>query len=145
MIFKNFILIIIVNVLFACGVNKSDKSIVGKYKSKEYGYMSELIMGMKKESYIHNSTLALAADSTYILNNCGNTIKGNWKITGDTLLLICLENKYDNDSLNKVRPPLSCGKKPQKFKIVYTEPIELQEELSIKNNKVLNTLVKTEN
>jgi hypothetical protein len=98
--------------------SSTEKVIVGKYKSKTYNIFQRIIMQIKSETSVMGSELELRSDSTYLYISCGNIINGNWRIySNDTLALFCKNNKFRNDSLNKVMDA-SCGTAPVKYKIL---------------------------
>lgn len=92
-----FVLLMIV---FACGP-KTQQSIVGSYKSKEYNFIENAIKQFKNEPYTKGSKLHIKKDSTYTQITCGNTVTGTWRIAGDILLLKSITNRFNNDSLNR--------------------------------------------
>ncbi len=140
MIFKLLIILILSGLTLSCS-EKSIGALHGTYISKEYDFVSKVLMQFEKKTYILHSKLVLNIDSSYNLTTCGNFIKGKWHVKQDSLFLICLENNFINDSINILRPP-SCGTLPSVFFIKNSSPLELIDQYNYNKLTVLNNFIK---
>lgn len=81
------------------------KKICGEYHSKySDNYKSS------KFTYVTGTILTLNHDSSFKMTTCGNIIEGNWLNKNDSVILISKSNKYRNDSLAKIKKPLTLNK-----------------------------------
>ena len=90
-------------------------SVAGFWHSEEYSLMVKGWYWLTGVEHVAGSTLELREDGSYTNINCGNTSEGTWNVSGDSLLLHCISNRYTLDSLNGVWKPLHCGKKTDVF------------------------------
>ncbi len=137
MIYYRLLFILLLNLLIwnSCSTKKHS-SIFGTYQSKTYSFFERIPLIIKNKTYVLHSKIILNSDSTYIFTTCGTEMKGIWHISNDSLILICKENKFINDSLNKIRKA-SCGEKPVKMFVDF-EKNELREDLNLNGKKVQN-------
>ncbi len=118
---------------------RSKSGIVGEYYSEEYNSLERGYFYFSKIRSVAGSSLLINEDSSFVNNNCGNVIKGYWKIDGDFLLLYCTSNLYLTDSLNKAMRPLKCGSVPSKYKV---ESDRLKSEFYLDGHKMYDNLIK---
>ncbi|MFN8116070.1 MAG: hypothetical protein U0W65_08155 [Bacteroidia bacterium] len=130
-----FLLSTIIFIGNSCSTKKKS-SIFGEYQSKRYSFFERIPLIIKNKTYVLHSKIILNSDSTYIFITCGTEMKGIWHVSNDSLILICKENKFINDSLNKIRKA-SCGEKPVKMFLDF-EKNELREDLNLNGKKVQN-------
>src|SRR5690606_359457 len=86
-------------VLFrSCKRKQWPPKLFGEYKSREIDFADRIILIAKNQGYIVGSTLILYPDSTYVYENCGNSLVGNWKKDNQFILLYCtdLSRRRDN-------------------------------------------------
>lgn len=120
---KQFIIpIAFVTASLLAGCSRHQQSIIGRYKSKEYSFISKYYLHLiRNTSFIIGSSIEIKSDSTYVLTNCGNIEEGKWEIRDDSLLLFCKDNRWRIDSLNRTGFKgefLDCGDgKPSIFTI----------------------------
>ena len=143
MSYKTLILLLATTLLCSCKSKQKTQSISGKYVSEKYKIASKIFMALRKESYVLNSVLILNNDSSYLLNTCGNIIKGKWINHNDSLFLFCHENYIIKDSIRNSRIP-SCGGKPSIFIIDKKKAVKLKSSFYFKSKKTLNNLIKVE-
>lgn len=87
---------LILSVFISC--SSTEKSVFGTYSSKKQNWKDNLFIGY--DIWANGTTLNLEKDSSFVLKSCGNTLKGDWKIKNDSLLLYIHSNKFNIDSLN---------------------------------------------
>lgn len=87
---------LILSVFISCSTTKN--SIIGTYSSIKQNWKDNLFINY--EIWANGTTLNLEKDSSFALTSCGNTLKGDWKIKNDSLLLYIQSNKFNIDSLN---------------------------------------------
>ncbi|MES2619072.1 MAG: hypothetical protein V4613_14440 [Bacteroidota bacterium] len=110
-----YLLILGLFFLLSC---KNNQSITGKYESKKFNSIQNKSNSLRKVAYTTGSSLKINNDSSYEMINCGNIMKGNWKVVQDTLFLFCKSNEYRSDSLNAYGfngKQLKCYDKPDFF------------------------------
>ena len=107
-------LVLLISLLTSCITYK--KSVLGEYKSEKFGKLYSSFLRMNHTAVISGTSLFLAQDSTFIENNCGNIMKGKFKVFNDSLYLFCQQNRYKNDSINSIKK-LDCYNKPMVFSI----------------------------
>lgn len=88
--------------LAIAGCHSYSGDITGNYKSVEYGFIAQNYLSFfENTTYVLRSSLKINADSTYVLQNCGNIEEGKWQVQHDSLLLFCEQNRWRIDSFNK--------------------------------------------
>jgi hypothetical protein len=106
--------------LFLTSCSKRNQEIVGTYTS-ESPTQSELFFDyLSNSKCLYGTNLKISQDSTFNLENCSQRIDGNWKISGDTLLLYCMKKEFVIDSLNfseHYKKYLECDTKPSFYLI----------------------------
>lgn len=118
MIFSKTLLFILFTLVLVCSPSKGKWDLFGEYNSKTYSLIEKVLLQANNATYVLHSKIILNQDSSYIYTTCGSEMKGIWNVKNDSLILNCKQNKYHNDSINKIRPP-SCGTKPIIFLIDY--------------------------
>ncbi len=105
--------------ILSCGNNPvTPKSLVGEYSDKQISTLRKLYwMYILNEFVSCGNSLSLRSDSTYTYMSCGSIINGIWSIDSDSISLTCLNIRWRNDSINKIRPALECGKTAGKIYI----------------------------
>ncbi|WP_439128574.1 hypothetical protein [Polaribacter sp.] len=133
-----YISLIIICTITSC--NKKNKSfdIVGFYKSSKLNFIENLIYNTTKE--INGLKLNLKKDSTFHYETCGLLIKGFWSISNDSLKLNVNNINFVNDSINKIRKPVS----KKDFLIYKIENNSLFGFINEKNGIRINKLVRDE-
>lgn len=87
-------------------------SVGGEYVSKSYGFIEWLLLPAEAAA-IGGNNLKLNADSSYLLQTCGNLISGHWRIDKtDSLVLFCTTNIKLRDKSKQ-----SCGTAPMKYAV----------------------------
>lgn len=140
MIFNKTLLFILFIVGLSCAPSKNKWDLSGEYTSKTYSLMQKILLQANNTTYVLHAKIILNQDSTYIYTTCGTEMKGIWHVKNDSLILNCKQNKYHNDSINKIRPP-SCGTKPLIFLIDYKNK-ELKAVFYQNKKRVLNYFIK---
>lgn len=129
----------------SCSSVKKKQVLIGHYESKTYTVFQRIVMQMKNQTYVLQSNLELNNDSTYTFRSCGNIISGTWQVIHcDTLVLYCTNNKFRNDSLNKVKIA-SCGTKPSKYEIMKNGELRREYPIHEFKNTGIDCLVKCKN
>lgn len=136
MIFNKTLLFILFTLGLSCSPSKNKWDLSGEYANKTYSLIEKILLQANNATYVLHSKIVLNQDSTYIYTTCGTEMKGIWNVKNDSLILNCKQNKYHNDSINKIRPP-SCGTKPIIFLIDYNKK-ELKEMFYQNEKRVLN-------
>jgi hypothetical protein len=86
-----------------------NKTVIGQYKCKIPSMLMHLYYNkIQKRYFLGGKSLVLGSDSFYSLSGCSSLETGTWSIRNDSLILVCHNNKWEKDSLNKVRP-LKCS------------------------------------
>ena len=97
---KTFAYIIFLCFIFSCGSIKKSVTVVGEYKSQRTNRVRVIVdYHLSGKIYVKDS-MSVNQDATFIFKTCGNIIKGNWKVSNDSLLLFVKSNRYRIDSLN---------------------------------------------
>jgi hypothetical protein len=116
-------LMLFVYLLFSCASNFSMRNyeISGNY-SWHNPTKIELIFNTVFSNRVYFvDNLSLDKDSIFVFKTCGNIVKGNGKVSNDSLLLFVKQNRFRIDSLNyskKYSKDTICPVKPMVFKIL---------------------------
>jgi hypothetical protein len=130
-------LMLFVYLLFSCSSNKKmeQNEIIGKYVSQRTNIIKATLDYHLSGKIYSSTTIDINQDSSFVYNSCANIIKGNWKVSNDSLLLFVKSNRFRIDSLNY-------SKKYQKTNTLHSkEPMVW----FIKGNKLRENLVKVKN
>ncbi|MCW4468191.1 hypothetical protein OGH69_04365 [Flavobacterium sp. MFBS3-15] len=103
-----------------CTKNTSVSNLEGTYASPTRSKLNVALGKLKGESYPSFDTLQLNADSTCVFRNCAMAMSGNWKTSGDSVLVYYNKKRFNIDSLNtdpKYIEFLKCDSIPYRFKI----------------------------
>jgi hypothetical protein len=131
----SIILGLTVLLLLGCSSPNAHKNKIismGMYKCKIPSMLMHVYYNkIQKRYFLGSKSLVLSPDSFYSLSGCSNTETGTWSIRNDSLILVCQDNKWKKDSLNKIEP-LKCSVEPTSYFI--TDDGELKTEIKSNAN-----------
>jgi hypothetical protein len=101
LIFYKTWIILILLIFTSC--NRDNKIIIGKYKFIETSKIERMWLYLTSgiNHFFVGCEIELNNDSSYVYKTCGNIIKGNWKVSNDSLFCFIKSNRWRNDSLDK--------------------------------------------
>ncbi|MES2381118.1 MAG: hypothetical protein V4538_08760 [Bacteroidota bacterium] len=135
------ILLMLILLLSGCADNipVQRNALVGTFKDKELSYWEHFhlffIQGKHRSA---NHTLTLHNDSTFSLTSCYNTVTGAWKTSADSLFLLCQNNVWNTDSLQKTKASIPCLDKWIAFHVIAKEHLQLKLETTTKQDSTDN-------